>query len=208
MKSRGVNMGLNFDNLRNNGKIILLVFLVASVFIGLSCVSAADVDGNSSSSESHSGIYIHNNITIDNRFIDNHAFDDGDCPNHTAVIKNSTFVPNVAEPGDAIYLKDSSDSGLILDENGNFQMSLRGASASTGYTWKISSETYGVDLIDTKYVSDYDRLPIEYRPIGGGMTTYFTFHVNDDFDGHFYVKLILVSPSGEIVKEVDSNMIN
>ena len=41
--------------------------------------------------------------------------------------------------------------------------------------------------------------------VGGAGTDYYTFHVNGD---NYYVKLILIAPNGDIVKEVDSDMIN
>ena len=127
-------------------------------------------------------------------------------------VANNTVDQNVT-PID-INVPDSSNSGIILDSNGCFVMSLRGASGSTGYHWEISPETYGVDLVSHEYVLDHDShhhsLPGEYQRhdisfIGGAGTDYYTFHVNGD---NYYVKLILIAPNGDIVKEVDSDMIN
>ena len=159
-------MKLNFDKIKNNGKIIVLLFLVFSVFVGLSCLSAADGD----------------NITLT---------DDG---------SNNVDL----ELGDNTYSNDSSNSETILDENGYFSMTLRGQSGSTGYLWKISPETYGVDVVQDKYVPDNTPNPKfpEIQTVGGGGTSYFTFHVNDDYGGHFYLKLILVTPSGDIAQEI------
>ena len=87
----------------------------------------------------------------------------------------------------------------ILDDNGTFVMSARGASGSTGYHWEISPETYGVDLVSQNFVEDHPGA------VGSSGTTYFTFHVNGD---SYYVKLLLVTPHGDVVKELDSNMLN
>ena len=178
-KTRCVNMKLNLDKIANNGKIIVLLFLVFSVFVGLSCISATDGD----------------NITLDD--------------NNIAADDNSSSNVDL-ELDDNAYPNDSSNSGIILDENGNFDMTVRGQSASTGYRWEISPETYGVDVIQNEFVPDHRENPDfpEMTVIGGGGTSYFTFHVNDDYDGHFYVKLLLVTPSGKIAKEIDSNMLN
>ena len=71
--------------------------------------------------------------------------------------------------------------------------------AGTGYHWEVSPETYGVDIGPSKFVEDNPGC------VGSSGTVYFNFHINSP---DYYVKLVLLNPTGEIVKEVDSNMIN
>lgn len=150
------------------GKIqaIFALFLVFSVFVGLSCIAAADIDGNASS------------------------IDDGDITLNDDSSVNAT----VLEPAKKI----DDNSGPILDDDNDFTMSAR-YNAGTGYHWEVSPETHGVDLISTNHVQD--------RPgvCGGSGTVYFSFHVNSD---DYYVKLVLISPTGDIVDELDSGMLN
>lgn len=90
----------------------------------------------------------------------------------------------------------SDVSGPILD-NGDFTMSVP-YNAGTGYHWEISEST-GVDFVDVNYVEDNPGL------CGSSGTAYFSFHANSD---DYYVKLVLISPAGDIVDEVDSDMLN
>lgn len=99
---------------------------------------------------------------------------------------------------DSIYLPGGHHSRPVVVDNDYFVMTLRGESGSTGYHWVISPETHGVDFVSDDYILDN---PDCYGSAG---TDYFTFHINSD---DYYVKLLLVTPSGDIVKEVDSNMI-
>lgn len=39
------------------------------------------------------------------------------------------------------------DSGIVLDENNNFVMSVP-YNSGTGYHWEVSSDSYGVELVD------------------------------------------------------------
>ena len=71
--------------------------------------------------------------------------------------------------------------------------------AGTGYHWEISSETYGVNVVSVDYVQDHPGT------CGSSGTAFFKFQPTSD---DFYVKLVLINPSGDIVKEIDSNMIN
>ena len=98
---------------------------------------------------------------------------------------------------------DSSFYGVFggnigIPDSGDFGMSVR-FNAGTGYHWEISSESYGVDLL---YVSTYFDHP---DCVGSSATSYYCFHKNSE---DYYVKLILIDPRGNIVDEVDSNMIN
>ena len=95
-------------------------------------------------------------------------------------------------------LNTDKGSGPIIDDNNDFTMSAR-YNAGTGYIWKVSPETYGAVVSEPRYVLDNPYT------IGGSGTVYFDIHVNSD---DYYVKLILVSPSGKIVDEIDSDMVN
>lgn len=86
----------------------------------------------------------------------------------------------------------------IIDDNNDFTMSAR-YNTGTGYYWQVSPESYGVELISTNYEVDHPDT------CGSSATAFFNFHINSD---DYYVKLILISPTGEIVNELDSNMIN
>lgn len=145
-------------SVKNKSHLIFALVAVFSIFVGISCIAACDVN---------------NNATID----------DG---------SNVVVADNVLEP------KDSSHSGLILDGNNDFTMSVR-YNSGTGYHWEVSPESYGVDVSEPNYVQDHPGL------CGTSGTAYFNVHVNSD---NYYVKLVLVSPSGKIVDEVDSDMIN
>ncbi len=92
----------------------------------------------------------------------------------------------------------SDNPGVILDDNGDFIMSAR-YNTGTGYYWVVSSDSYGVDLSSIDNVVDHPDCT------GSSATSYFKFHVTGD---DYHVKLILLSPTGEVVKEIDSNMIN
>ena len=65
-----------------------------------------------------------------------------------------------------------------------------------------------LDLVKMKYEPNYIYSPTHPPRESGDGTFYFTFHVNDDYDGHFFAKVVLINPSGRVVDEVDSNMIN
>lgn len=145
-------------NNKNRNQYLFALLVVFSVFIGISCIAASDVDHNS-------------------------TIDDGS----NVVVANDTLAP-----------KDSSDSGIILDGNNDFTMSVR-YNAGTGYHWEVSPESYGVVVSEPNYVQDHPGL------CGSSGTAYFNVHVNSD---SYYVKLVLVSPAGDIVDEVDSDMIN
>lgn len=69
--------------------------------------------------------------------------------------------------------------------------------AGTGYHWEISPESHGVEVISINFVEDYPGT------LGSSGTGYFNFHVIDNDD--YYVKLVLISPKGDIVSETDSN---
>ncbi|WP_407431580.1 hypothetical protein [Methanobrevibacter sp.] len=100
--------------------------------------------------------------------------------------------------GNSVAKSLSDRPGVILDGNGDFSMSAK-YNTSAGCRWFLSSDSYGVDLISINNVIDQ---PDAY---GSFAITNFKFHVHSD---DYYVKLILLSPTGKILKEIDSNMIN
>jgi hypothetical protein len=71
--------------------------------------------------------------------------------------------------------------------------------AGTGYHWEISPETYGVHALPVKTVEDHPGT------CGSSATAYFKFIPTSS---DYYVKLVLISPTGDIVKELDSDMLN
>lgn len=145
-------------SIKNKNHLIFALVAVFTIFVGISCIAAGDVNHNA-------------------------AVDDG---------SNAAVASNVLEP------KDSSSSGIVLDDNNDFTMSVR-YNAGTGYHWEVSPESYGVVVSEPNYVQDHpDR-------VGSSGTAYFNVHVTGD---SYYVKLVLISPSGKIVDEVDSGMIN
>lgn len=91
-----------------------------------------------------------------------------------------------------------SDLNAVPDLNNDFTMTVP-YTAGTGYHWEVSPETHGVDIGKINFVEDHPGC------LGSSGTVYFNFHVNSD---DYYVKLVLISPTGEIVNEVDSNMLN
>ena len=93
---------------------------------------------------------------------------------------------------------NSEGPAIVLDESNNFVMSVP-YNAGTGYHWEVSPETHGVSFESVNYEVDHPGL------CGSSGTAYFNFHVEDS---DYYVKLVLISPAGDIVDEVDSNMIN
>lgn len=82
--------------------------------------------------------------------------------------------------------------------NDDFVMSVP-YNAGTGYHWEIA-ESHGVEVNSINFVEDHPGM------MGSSGTGYFNFHIIDNND--YYVKLVLISPCGDIVKEIDSNMLN
>ncbi len=102
----------------------------------------------------------------------------------------------------AILVSVSCISAADATENsadtGVFEMTVP-YNAGTGYHWEISSETHGVNVLSVNHVEDNPGT------CGSSGTAYFKFQPTSD---QYYVKLVLLSPTGEIVKEVDSDMLN
>lgn len=120
----------------------------------------------------------------------------GHVANDTGFLTDSGLLTDsgfLAEP-----LSNSTNNGPVLDGDNNFVMSGR-YNGGTGYHWEISPETHGVDLVSQDNVEDHPGA------CGSSATSYFTFHVNSD---DYYVKLILVTPTGDIAGEIDSDMLN
>lgn len=91
-----------------------------------------------------------------------------------------------------------TNTGAVIGDDGNFVMSVP-TTAGTGYHWEVSPQSYGVNLNSANFVADHPGT------CGSSGTTYFNFHANS---GDYYVKLVLISPTGDIVKEIDSDMLN
>ena len=90
-----------------------------------------------------------------------------------------------------------ASAAVAINDNGNsvndtFTMSAR-YSASTGYLWRVSPESTGVELINTYY-----KVDAPYP--GGGGTAYFTFKVCSE---HGVAKINLISPTGKIVDTME-----
>lgn len=94
--------------------------------------------------------------------------------------------------------KEISNASMTFDEDGDFTISLP-YTAGTGYIWNVSPESHGVELESEKTVEDHPGLA------GSSGTDCFTFHPTQE---DYYVKLVLVSPSGETVDEVDTKMLD
>ena len=131
-------MKLNWDKISNTTQIIIVALVIFSIFAGLSCVAAADIDASS--------------INHDN----------------------------------------SLDMNRVLTMTARYN-------AGTGYHWEVSPETHGVTLMTVKNIVDHPGT------CGSSGTRIYKF-LKQEKD--YYVKLVYVSPSGEIVKEIDSNMLN
>ncbi|WP_407432180.1 hypothetical protein [Methanobrevibacter sp.] len=142
-------MKLHFENKIHVALISLVVF---SLLVGISAISATDVNTNN---------------THDSGFFN-----------------DATFV-------------HTNDPGIILN-NGSFVMSVP-YTAGTAYHWEVSPETHGADVSFDKFVADHPDC------MGSSGTCYFNVHVNSD---DYYVKLVLIGPNGEIVNQIDSDMVN
>ncbi len=164
----------------DSGKCLLFVLVFFAILVSFGSVCAADT----------------------NNAYDNYAFGHLDQP----TVPNNDLGDLPIIGGDSVAVNDinvddnslSDNPGVILDDNGDFIMSAR-YNTGTGYYWVVSSDSYGVDLSSIDNVVDYP----DYS--GSSATSYYKFHVTGD---DYYVKLILLSPTGEVVKEIDSNMIN
>lgn len=93
---------------------------------------------------------------------------------------------------------DVSDANQPLEKNNILKMSVK-YNAGTGYHWEVSPKTHGVTLISQKAVEDHPGT------CGSSGTVYYKFLKQSP---DYYVQLQLISPTGEVVKEVDSNMLN
>lgn len=129
---------MNLNKLSFTSQVIIVALVVFTLFVGLSCVSAADVDA--------SGCHINDT---------------------SAHIKN-------------------------------LHMSVK-YNVGTGYHWEITPKTHGVTLMSKTIVQD------KHGVSGSTATVHYTFlkHSKD-----YYVQLALISPTGKIVKVVDSDMLN
>lgn len=83
-------------------------------------------------------------------------------------------------------------------EPSDFTMSAR-YNEGTGYHWEVSPETHGATFESVDSVTDHPGT------CGSSATDYFHFKITSD---DYYIKLVLISPTGDIVKELDSDMVN
>ena len=146
-------------NIKNKNNLIFALAVVFSIFVGMTCIAAAEVNQQ---------------------------------------VSDDSFATEINQSDDSLV--DIGHRAIFDDNNDDnidFTMSAR-YSASTGYFWKVSPETHGVDISERYVVDNPDRC-------GSAGTVYFDIHVNSD---DYYVKLILVSPSGKVVDEIDSDMVN
>lgn len=90
------------------------------------------------------------------------------------------------------------DASQIGPNNNVIKMSAK-YNAGTGYHWEVAPETHGVTLMTKKYVQDH------LNTCGSSGTVYFSFLKQSE---DAYVKINYISPSGEIVKSLDSDMLN
>lgn len=130
-------MKLLSDKLGTKSQVIVMTLVVLSIFVGLSCVAAADVDANGAQVNDTSLIH----------------------PAHNDIVK----------------------------------MAVR-FNAGTGYHWEVAPETNGVTLMTKNIVLDHPNTT------GSSGTVFYSFLKQNK---HCYVKLVLVSPTGEIVKVVE-----
>ncbi|WP_296891270.1 hypothetical protein [uncultured Methanobrevibacter sp.] len=93
---------------------------------------------------------------------------------------------------DAIF----NDNISCVMEPCDFGISVRFTSGN-GYHWEFTDDCYGVDLfhMSTTFIEHPDDF----------YTSYCDYHIISE---DYYIKLILIDPNGNIVDEVDSNMIN
>ena len=104
----------------------------------------------------------------------------------------------------AIAAADVSDNGSVSAHGTNFHphhpvaknkvltMTAR-YNAGTGYHWEISPKTHGVTLMTTNYIQHHPGTT------GSSGTVVYKFLVQNK--KHYYVKLVLVDPRGNVVDE-------
>ncbi len=179
-------------------KKTFFILALFTVFISLSCISAADIHSDNNISDSNL-ISEQNNSDIGIIDVTDSIPEENN--SHISIID---IDPSIIDIDPIIHInphRHINDTNSVTRNEDNIIMSLRGESGSTGYHWVISPETYGVDLISrNNYLDNPDP-----RLAGSASTTVFDFHITSD---DYYVKLILVTPSGQIAEEIDSNMIN
>ena len=102
-----------------------------------------------------------------------------------------------------LFVGLSCASAAVADENSvplqkELTMSVK-FTDGTGYHWEVSPKSHDVKFVGQKNVLDNPGT------FGSSGTAYFHFI---KLNNNAYAKLDLISPTGEIVKSVDSDMIN
>ena len=91
------------------------------------------------------------------------------------------------------------DAGSQMAPNNNILKMSAKFTSGTGFHWEVAPETHGVTFMGNKFVQDHPKA------IGTSGTLYFSFLKQSP---DYYVKLNYMSPCGEIIKSVDSDMLN
>ena len=149
----------------NKNHLIFALAVVFSIFVGITCIAAAEVNQQVSDDSLATEV--------------NHSDD------------------SLVDIGHRSIIPHNDDNN---DDNIDFTMSAKYV-AGTAYTWKVSPETHGADVSAPRYVFDEPRYIVNHTDhrSGGSGTVYFDVHVNSD---DYYVKLILVDFSGNIIDEI------
>ena len=160
---------------KNN--ILLISLAVLALFVGLSCVSAED--GNGTHDFSLGGLENPKINEIKDLNLSEISPDDD----------ASTFINNTAKPCDESDVIHGKYSSVDLDENNDFNLSVK-YDANSDCHWVVS-ESYGADYLSHITVVNYPD-----RTTG---TTYYFFHVTGE---HFHVTLSLFDSEGHLIDEV------
>ena len=147
-------------NIKNKNNLIFALAVVFSIFVGMTCIAAAEVNQQ---------------------------------------VSDDSLATEVNQSDDSLGdIGHRAISDYNTDDNIDFTMSAR-YNGGSGFMWKVSPETHGAEVSKPRYVLDQ---PLSF---GGSGTVYFDVHVTSD---DYYVKLILVGPTGQVVDEIDSDMVN
>ena len=185
---------------KNKNHLIFALVAVFSIFVALSCVAASDVDVMSDNNTISEPVDNGQELILDNATV-SEPVDNG----QEAILDNATVSedadngPEVISDNNTISEKLHNNPRIILDENNNFTMTAKYHSG-TPSIWKVSPESYGVEISKPQYVVDHPSL------MGFSGTVYFNIHVISD---DYYVRLVLVNiVTGAVVDEMDSDFLD
>ena len=202
--------------LNKKSQIIAVALVIFTVFVGLSCAAAADVDAGSQMAPNN------NILKMSAKFTSGTGFHWEVAPEtHGVTLMSKKEVeshPRITGSSGTVYytfLKQSPDyyvklnyispSGEIVKSinAGNPKINILNMSvkynSGNGCYWEVAPETHGVTFMGNKFVQDHPKA------IGTSGTLYFSFLKQSP---DYYVKLNYMSPCGEIIKSVDSDMLN